>query len=270
MSDILQRFIFANFPVSGCIVRLDSSIKKIVSQHDYPDNISMLLSEALAANLLMASTIKWQGYLILQYQATSGVKLLVAKSNHLREVSAMAEWDESLPKDPLHLLAGGQLVVSVLQDNKKDPYQSLIALKQQALEDSIQEYFIQSEQIETRITLLGSPDFSCGLILQKLPDADFDFDSFVSVLDNGIINYSVSNGELIEQLFGPDQVSFSKEEPVVFKCQCSLDKMRQALITVGEKSIREELAVKSHLVVHCDFCGMEYSFSLQEIDDLFS
>ena len=58
MSDILQRFIFANFPVSGCIVRLDSSIKKIIAQHDYPENISMLLSEALAANLLMASTIK--------------------------------------------------------------------------------------------------------------------------------------------------------------------------------------------------------------------
>ena len=63
--DVLRRFLFEDFPVRGEIVRLEASWQAVLERHDYPPAIRAVLGEALAAAVLLASTLKFDGLLTL-------------------------------------------------------------------------------------------------------------------------------------------------------------------------------------------------------------
>lgn len=272
LGDYLQRFHFKDLAVRGAFVSLSETLHHLSKNKSYPDAIATLLAEMLSANLLMSSTISWHGQLIMQYQAQPGsaVELLLAKSNDRHEVSALARWDESVTFPDSVRLERGRLVVSLLHEQQQSPSQSIIELTQEGVEACIQEYFYRIERIDTRLCLLGMPDQAYGLILQKMPDELCDFTALTSTMDNSMIDFSLPMPALLSGLFPGQDCYLNDPESVVFQCQCSLDKMKKALIMAGEAEIREELSLHPSITVTCEFCGHEYCFSQSEVDALFS
>jgi molecular chaperone Hsp33 len=59
----LRRFILERHPVRGCWVRLDGAWRELRSHQRYPPAVEALLGEAVAASLLLAATLKFQGTL---------------------------------------------------------------------------------------------------------------------------------------------------------------------------------------------------------------
>ena len=66
--DCLHRFLFEHYPIRGHIVHLDASWRALLEHRDYPPAIRDTLGEAVAASVLLAATLKFDGTLSLQLQ----------------------------------------------------------------------------------------------------------------------------------------------------------------------------------------------------------
>ncbi|HAG61430.1 MAG TPA: hypothetical protein DCL40_00835 [Coxiellaceae bacterium] len=269
--DSLQRFMLTSAPVRGTIVRVNQSLQTVLAQHHYPLAVEQVLTEALIANLLLTSTMRWEGKLIMQFQSTGCLSLLVTQATHKHHITGMAQWNDPLPSTDSSLLGSGQLITSVLHNHKAEPDQSIIPLHPQGLTESLQDYFERSVQLPTKLWISGHCESAYGVLLQVMPSPSesFDFSTFIESLDENALDFTQPNTAVLRGLLLDQEYTLYDEESVHFGCSCSLQKMQQAIIAMGETEARQALEDTSPLIVQCDFCNDQYAFTLDEIESLF-
>jgi redox-regulated HSP33 family molecular chaperone len=94
--DLLHRFLFEDLPVRGHLVRLDASWRAAIEHHDYPRPVSDLLGEAMAAAVLMADALKFEGRLALQFEGRGPVRLMLAQCTHRHAIRGVARKNRKL------------------------------------------------------------------------------------------------------------------------------------------------------------------------------
>lgn len=92
--DSLQRFLFEHFPIRGHIVRLDSAWRALLEHRDYPPEIRDTLGEAVAASVLLAASLKFDGILSLQLRGEGPMHLMLAQCSSDLGVRAVARYRE--------------------------------------------------------------------------------------------------------------------------------------------------------------------------------
>jgi molecular chaperone Hsp33 len=111
---------------------------------DYPPAVQALLGEAVAAVVLLAATLKFEGNLTLQMQGKGLVSLLVAQCTHDFKVRGMARHDPINPAEGgdaagFRSLAGeGQIVVTVESKDRGSSYQGVVPITGDSLAESLE------------------------------------------------------------------------------------------------------------------------------------
>src|ERR1700688_3321313 len=77
--DCLHRFMFEHYPIRGHLVHLDAAWRALIEHREYSAPIRDTLGESVAASLLLAATVKFQGVLSLQLQGDGPVRLMLAQ-----------------------------------------------------------------------------------------------------------------------------------------------------------------------------------------------
>ncbi|MFT7686809.1 MAG: molecular chaperone Hsp33, partial [Candidatus Azotimanducaceae bacterium] len=127
-TDSSQRFIFENRDIRGQLVHLNGSFEEMLTIHAYPEAVAQLLGEFLAASVLLSSTLKFEGRLILQVRSKGEVSLIMAETTHDGQVRAIARVESEVNSGDFGvLLKDATLVVSVEPKNG-ERYQSLVPL----------------------------------------------------------------------------------------------------------------------------------------------
>ncbi|MCB1446936.1 MAG: Hsp33 family molecular chaperone [Rhizobiaceae bacterium] len=178
--------------VRGRAVSLGPLTDAILSRHDYPPPVARLLSEAIALTVLLGTSLKFEGKLIVQTQSDGPVNFLVADFTAPDGVRGYARFDARAVEaaeaagrvEPHELLGKGVLAFTIDQGEHTQRYQGIVALDGETLEEAAAAYFRQSEQIPTRVKLAsaelfdrdadGNPRHSWragGMVVQFLPDA---------------------------------------------------------------------------------------------------
>src|ERR1041384_1053580 len=98
-SDRVRRFVLENHPIRGHDVRLAGAWLELREHQDYPPAVQQLVGEAVAAVVLLAATLKFDGTLTLQLQGKGLVNLLVAQCTHDFRLRAMARHDDFNPME---------------------------------------------------------------------------------------------------------------------------------------------------------------------------
>jgi hypothetical protein len=93
--DCLHRFMFERYPIRGHLVHLDAAWRALIEHRDYPGSIREALGEAVAASLLLAATIKFEGVLSLQMQGDGPVHLILAQCTGGLGVRGLARYREA-------------------------------------------------------------------------------------------------------------------------------------------------------------------------------
>ena len=93
--DCLHRFLFEHYPIRGHIVHLDASWRALLEHRDYPPAIRDTLGEAVAASVLLAATLKFDGTLSLQLQGQGPMHLMLAQCSSELGVRAVARYREA-------------------------------------------------------------------------------------------------------------------------------------------------------------------------------
>jgi molecular chaperone Hsp33 len=177
--DCLHRFVFDQFPIRGHLVHLDAAWRALIEHREYPQGIRDVLGEAVAASLLLAATIKFDGTLSLQLQGDGRVHLLLAQCTSGLGVRGLARFGDAITPeaaDPGNrptaigdLLGAGNLTVTLETDDGAQRYEGIVPITGDRLADSLQVYFENSEQLPTRLWLYADGYGACGMLLQRLP-----------------------------------------------------------------------------------------------------
>ena len=163
------RFLFEQADIRGETVHLDDAYRDILAIHQYAPGVSRLLGEFLAASVLLSTTLKFEGKLILQARSEGEIPLLMVESNSALEIRAIARGAEQATSERFdRLLANGQLAITI-DPEQGQRYQGIVPLVEDSLANSLDAYFRHSEQLGTRLWLAADGQRAAGLLLQQLP-----------------------------------------------------------------------------------------------------
>jgi molecular chaperone Hsp33 len=169
--DCLHRFLFEHYPIRGHIVHLDAAWRALLEHRDYPPAIRDTLGEAVAASVLLAATLKFDGTLSLQMQGQGPMHLMLAQCSSELGVRAVARYREAPDGRDLAALSGeGNLTVTLENEDLSQRYQGVVPLSGERLAECLRGYFETSEQLPTRLWLHATDKGASGLLLQRLSD----------------------------------------------------------------------------------------------------
>ncbi len=277
--DSSQRFIFENADIRGELVRLNKAYIDTVHGKNYPEVVARLLGEFLAASVLLSTTIKFDGRLVLQVRSKGEVALMMAECTSNGEVRGIARYDVvPTSSEFTELLRDGTLVITI--DTKKgEPYQGVVALEGNSLAECLHEYFRQSEQLGTQFTIATNRDGVAAMLLQQLPaqlhtdpEARAQHWEHFSTLARTLTDdelLDLPNAEILHRLYHQEELRLFAPHDLVFKCSCSRERTARALLVMGRQEIDELVAERGGVEICCEFCGTEYNFGPGELALLF-
>ena len=159
----------------------------------------------------------------------------------------------------------------------KDPYVGQVPITSGEIAEDFTYYFTVSEQTPSAVALgvLVDKDLSIkaagGFIIQMMPDADELLADILMYRLQEIppVTQMIAEGKTIEDIlqyiFDGMDLKLLQESKPEYKCDCSRDKIEKALISIGEKDLREIYNDNKDEEVVCNFCNKKYSFSHEDI-----
>jgi len=281
-SDFSQRFLLEQDNIRGEWVRLGPSLDAALSAHDYPASAETLLVESVLASVLMSSTLKFDGKLILQAQGSGPISLLAVEVTHERSFRAIARCSDSEEElvdsgNDLHSLLGDARLVITIAPDQGQRYQGIVPMEQSTLSQCLEQYFATSEQLPTFLFFATRGREAVGLILQKLPTvADqeqeavrWEHIAHLARTLNADEVLAVDNVTLLHRLFHEEQVTLYPEQPVQFACSCSMERTRSVIQSLGEQEALHLLEDLPKIEIKCEFCSRQYELDRNTVLEMF-
>lgn len=278
--DRTQRFIFEEADVRGEIVQLDSAYRDVVALHQYAPSVSRLIGEFLAAAVLLATTLKFEGKLILQARSEGQLPLVMAECDSDLNVRAIARGAQEATAERFdQLLAGGQLAITI-DPAQGERYQGVVPLTGNSLAESLDAYFSQSEQLGTRVWLSASQDRAAGMLIQQLPaqlitdqtQRAQQWGHFCTLAETLRTEELQDLGapQILYRLYHEDPLRLFEPLNVQFSCSCSRERTYSALISLPKAEIDSILKEFGNISMDCEFCNQHYQFTRDDVSSVFA
>ena len=313
----LHKFLFDDLPVRGMLVKLTGAWTEILKRRrlnsttgPYPVPVQQLLGEMAAAAVLMQSSIKFEGALVLQINGDGPVKLAVAEvlsdlslratATVVGEVAADASLSTMVNVDNQ-----GRCAVTLDPKNRlpgQQAYQGVVPLfgdqreKLERLSDVLAHYMLQSEQLDTTLVLAADGEVAAGLLIQRVPvkgaanlsggAVDQENEDQIGRNEDynriAILASSLKREELLtldaqtilRRLFWEEEVVLF--EPAAsdavphFACTCSRVRVSRMIHSLGTAEAESIIAERGEIEVGCDFCGQQDRFDAVDAAQIFT
>ena len=276
-TDYVQRFLFEELDIRGRLVCLTGAWQRMLDGRDYPQDIALLLGHTTALNVLLGANQKGSGRVTLQVQGSGPVKLLVSDCTAELRIRGMASFEKPdfHPANERSLLGDGRLSVTLEDLKSGRMYQSLVPLEGENLEDIFIHYLAQSEQMPAFLRLFADNDALCGLLLEKLPQADRrDPDGWnrITHLASTLALDETRDAQpydLLTRLFPEELMRVFRLYGVEYHCPYDEDKVKDMLRGLGRREVEAILAEQGEVVIRNEMCNHEYRFDARAIARLF-
>lgn len=276
--DRSQRFLFEQADIRGEIVQLDASYRDIIAVHQYPPGVSRLMGEFLAAVVLLASTLKFDGKLVLQARSQGQIPLLMVECDSQLRIRAIARGAQEATSGRFdQLLTDGQLAITIDPTNGQR-YQGIVPLVKDSLAHSLEAYFKQSEQLGTRFWFTATDGRCAGMLLQQLP-AQLEQDTqerqqhwdhvctlASTVKDEELLQLGAP--EVMHRLYHEEPLRLFEPLPVTFHCSCSRERTLNALASLPQHEVEELLEELGSITMDCEFCNQQYRYTREDLTEI--
>ncbi len=284
--DTQLRFLLPTAGVRGVAVNLDQTWQDMSERAAYPPAAAELLGEAAAAAALFTGHAKVDGRLSVQLRGDGALRTLFAECTSAGTLRGIVQLDDALPPPSRDLRAlGDDALLAITIENPalggREPmrYQGLVSLDADNLGEAFEAYFHQSEQLPTRLLLACDGARAAGLLLQHLPsdtraDATPDEDGWdrVGALFDTLGTpelLALAPAEIVHRLFHQETPEVLEALPLRFGCSCSRERVASMLVSLGAEEARAAVeAGDGEAKVRCEFCGQEYRFNGDQLDQL--
>ncbi len=288
MKDYIVRMIAKDAPVKAMAIQGRAMVQRAREIHHTLPVATAALGRTLMAASMMGQQLKEEkGSVTLRINGGGPLGGILAVSDSGGNVRGYVQNGQiELPlKGPAKLDVGSAVgtagALTVIKDLRmKEPYVGTIPLASGEIAEDITAYFVESEQIPTACALgvLVDRDLSVaaagGYLIQLLPGAD---DSVIDKIEAGItrvgqvtekLNQGVSAEELLGLVLGDFQLEKLETVPVAYRCYCSRERMRTALVSLGKQELLDIIAEQGRAEMTCQFCDAVHVFERKELEDL--
>jgi molecular chaperone Hsp33 len=275
--------------VDGTLTVMAADTTDIVSEMQKIHNTSKVCSAALGRTLtaacLMGSSLKGRDDTVtVRFNGNGKAGSIIAVSDSEGNVRGCV----NEPRVDLPLNKKGKLDVAsavgtdgfltVIKDlGLKEPYIGQVPIVSGEVAEDITSYFAVSEQIPTvcGLGVLVNPDTeeiicSGGFIIQLLPTAAEDtIEKVEKCLENiepvtTMLVKGLTPEEICRTVLRDFELDVLDTACPAYRCNCSKKRVEAALISTGEKALRE-MAEDEKTEVTCHFCNKKYVFTPDEI-----
>ena len=275
--DSLHRFMFEGCAVRGKLVHLDQSWRAILERYDYPQPVRRILGETMAATVLLASTVKFEGQITVQIQGDGPLTMVVIQCSNKLVLRGLARWQGEFDDAKFEQLMGnGKMIISIENYADNQRYQGVVPVTGATVAESLREYFDRSEQLPTRLWLASGDEAVAGMLLQRMPEHGVapaeDFWDRVCLLASTIKSeelLELPERQLLNRLFNEDDLRLFGRLPVSFRCSCNRERVENMLRSLGADEIRGMVEEQGSVSVHCEFCNKGYEFDRVDSAGLF-
>ena len=286
--DTIIRMIAKDAPIKAMAIQAKGIVERAREIHKTLPVATAALGRTLMAASMMGQQIKEKdGSVTLRINGGGPLGSILAVSDSDGNVRGYVQNGQvELPlKGPAKLDVGTAVgtngSLTVIKDLKlKEPYVGTIPLVSGEIAEDITAYFAESEQIPTACALgvLVDKDLSVavagGYLIQLLPGAtDEDIDKIeAGIARAGQVTTQLSQGLSAEALLRLVLADFDLElletVPVEYRCYCSRDRMRRALISMGKQELTDLIREQGRSEMTCQFCDAVHVFEKDELEAL--
>ncbi len=278
--DQLNRFVFDDLEVRGEIVQLHDVYGELFHKKQYPLCIKKILAQLTMVCNLITVNLKIKGDITVEIRGDGLLRYASVSSDNSLNFRGIARHNIADPNSDCsfrELVGSNSILLITVHPADAEAYQGIVEVTGFNLSDTLENYFLRSEQIKTKIMLeiqIGQDEcFGGGIILQALPprspghEDDFNTVShLLNTLTKDELLYLESD-EILFRLFNQFTVRKFNALKVSYKCACTREKCLVALEQLGQDEITKALkeSDQNAVVMTCSQCGKKYTFDSREI-----
>ena len=286
MKDYIVRATAANGQVRAFAAITREIVEEARQHHGTSPVATAALGRLLTAGTMMGSMMKNDtDMLTLQVRGDGPIGGITVTADSKGDVKGYVENpDVMLPPKNGKLDVGGAVGIGLLQVIKdmglKEPYSGQTILVSSEIAEDLTYYFANSEQVPSSVGLgvLMEKDNTVktagGFIIQMMPFAE---DATISQIEENLkhvtsvtelLDKGYTPEQLLEELLGNVGLEITDTMPTRFYCNCSKERVEQAVASVGKKDIQEMINDGKPIEVKCHFCNTAYHYSVEELKNI--
>ena len=264
-----------------------TQVVEIARQHHNTSPVATAaLGRLLTAGAMMGSMMKNDtDMLTLQIRGDRPIQgITVTADSHANVKGYVGNPDVVLPPKNGKLDVGGAVGIGLLQVIKdmglKEPYSGQTILVSSEIAEDLTYYFANSEQVPSSVGLgvlmekNNTVRCAGGFIIQLMPFAE---EKTISQLEENLKNVTsvtalLDQGytpeQLLETLLGNLGLEITDTVPTQFYCNCSKERVEQAVVSIGRKEIQEMIDDGEDIEVKCHFCNTAYRYTVDELKNI--
>lgn len=287
MADYIVRASAANNQICAFAATTRELVEYARSVHGTSPVATAALGRLLTAGTMMGIMMKGEKDLLtLQIKGDGPIRGLTVTANSKGAVKGYVYHPEVMlpPSKAGKLDVGGAVgagTLSVIKDlGLKEPYSGQTNLISGEIAEDLTYYFAASEQVPSSVALgvlmnkNNTVKRAGGFIIQLLPFAEEEviskLEAKISQLTGitDLLDQDMTPEMLLEHILGEFGLEILDRVPAAFECDCDKERVEKAIISIGEKDIREMIEEKEPIEVNCQFCNAHYHFSVEELMDI--
>lgn len=287
MSDYLVKALAYNNQVRAYAVKTTEAVGEAQRRHYTWPTASAALGRAMSAGVMMGAMLKGEQKLTIKVEGGGPIGAILVDSNAKGEVRGYV----TNPQTHFELNKHGKLDVaravgtggtlSVVKDvGMRDQFNGQVPIVSGELGEDFTYYFVTSEQVPSSVGVgvLVNPDNTIlaagGFIIQLLPGTD---EATISAIEqrlqtiepiSKLIQRGLTPEEILEEVLGKDNLKILETIPVEFKCQCSKERIGNAIISLGKDEIQSMIDEDGKAEAQCHFCNEMYHFPAEELKEM--
>ena len=288
MKDKITNFLAYNGRIAIACIETTNMVEEARKIHDLSPVSTAALGRLLTITAIMASEMKNEkDKITIEVKGNGQIGSMLTVANNKPEIKGYVQNPYvDIPLNEFGKLDVGGAVgnsgyIHVIKDiGLKEPYIGVSNLTSGEIADDFTNYFVNSEQRQAAIALGVLVDKNGvrkagGYLITPMPDAT---DEDITKLENGIFEAGAISKMLDENLSLIDiakKVTKDKNIKIIedckipiYKCDCSKEKMSNALISIGKKELENIIKEDEKAELICHFCNKKYNFNKQELENL--
>jgi molecular chaperone Hsp33 len=287
MNDYLVKALAYDGQVRAYATRTTESVGEAQRRHYTWPTASAALGRSMTATVMLGAMMKGEEKLTIKINGNGPLGTILVDANAKGEVRGYV----SNPHTHFDLNEKGKLDVrravgtegtlSVSKDiGLLHPFVGQVPLVSGELGEDFTHYIVTSEQVPSSVGVgvIVNPDNSIqasgGFIIQLMPGTE---ESVIAHIEQRLseiptISSMVRDGltpeEILSEVLGSENVKVLEKMPVQFQCQCSRERISNAIVSLGPAEIEDMIATDGQAEAQCHFCNETYHFSKQHLEEL--
>lgn len=287
MTDYLVKALGYNGQVRAYAVSTTDTVCEAQRRHNTWPTASAALGRAVTAGVMMGAMLKGDEKLTIKIEGGGPIGAILVDSNAKGEVRGYVtnpqvhfELNEDGKLDVRRAVGTDGMLTIVKDIGLRDYFTGQVPIVSGELGEDFTYYFAVSEQIPSSVGVgvLVNPDNTIqsagGFIIQLMPGTE---DETITEIENHLqtippvskmVQMGLTPEEILEQLLGENHVQILEKMPVAFECQCSRERIANALISLGKAEIEDMIKTEGKAEAQCHFCNEKYHFSKEDLEEL--